>query len=206
MAQEYFVLSNYGVRYFMTDYTDSSSIPASVSPTDELFSIISADIGTFSKENTKYRTLNSNGWEAIATLGNAAEDGTFSCIREGTGGVYAGSPGDTTYQKIKNWFMLATSGAGIATPKCIIELIPRTFTGNVVSVYEGTCYYVVPNSWTPQAKDTESGQLFDFTVSLFGPQSPLTVEYTPASGDTPESWTLTKVTISPTNPPEQAGG
>lgn len=188
MAQDYFVLSNFGVRYFMKDYVDSNTVPDSAKVEDEITSIISCDLGKFSKENTKYRTLNSNGWESVAPLGNSSEDGTFECVREGTGGVYAGASGNTTYQRMKDWFMKATSGAGVASPKCIVEIVPR---GD--DAFEGTCYYVIPNQWAPGTKDTETGQEYSFSVTPFGPQTPVTVTYTPASGETHESWAFAKI-------------
>ena len=189
MSQDYFVLSNFGVRYFKLPYTDSNTVPASAAAENEITSVISCDLGQFTKENTKYRTLNSNGWESVAPLGNSAEDGTFECIREGTGGAYAGAAGETTYTRIKDWFMKATAGAGVASPACIIEVVPR---GN--DTYEGTCYYVIPNQWTPGTKDTETGQEYSFSVTPFGPQVPLKVTHTPAQAETPESWSFTKAT------------
>lgn len=187
MAQEYFILSNFGVRYFLKDYVDADTVPASATADDEITSIISCDIGKFNKNNTKYRTLGGNGWEAVSTLGNSTEDGTFECVREGTGGIYVGTAGTTSYQRIKDWLMKATAGAGVESPKCIVEVLPR---GN--NTYEGTCYYVVPNNWGPGTKDTETGQEYSFSVTPFGPQIPLIVNYTPASGGTPESWTFSK--------------
>lgn len=187
MAQEYFVLSNFGVRYFLKDYVDSDTIPASAATADEITSVISCDIGKFNKENTKYRTLGSNGWQLVAPLGNASDDGTFDCIREGTGGIYDGTAGTTTYQKIKDWFMKSTAGAGFASPKCIVEVLPR---GN--DTYEGTCYYVIPGNWGPGNKDTETGQEYSFSVTPFGPQTPVVVTHVPAVGETPESWTFAK--------------
>ena len=192
MAVDYFVLSNFGVRYFLLNYTDSDTVPASAGPADEITSVISCDIGQFSKENTKYRTLNSNGWESIATLGNTAEDGTFECVREGTGDVYSGAAGTSSYTRIKDWFLKATAGAGKQSPKCIVEVVPRGGSGT--TEYEGTCYFVVPNQWTPGTKDTETGQEYSFTVSPFGPQIPVTVTHTPAQGDTPEKWAFAKAT------------
>lgn len=190
MAAEYFILSNFGVKYFLKDFVDSDTVPASATAADEITSILSCDIGKLNKENTKYRTLGGNGWEAVATLGNTAEDGTFECVREGTGGVYDGTAGSTSYQKIKNWFMKATAGAGVESPKCIVEVIPR---GN--NTYEGTCYYVVPNNWGPGTKDTETGQEYSFSVTTFGPPCPVTVTHTPAAGETPESWSFVKVNV-----------
>lgn len=181
---EYFVMSNFGVRYFKLAYTDSDTVPGTATADDEITSVISCDLGSFTKENTKYRTLNSNGWESIATLGNTAEDGTFECVREGTGGVYDGTAGSTTYTKIKDWFMKATAGAGKESPACIIEVVPRG--GSDGEEYEGTCYFVVPNQWTPGTKDTETGQEYSFTVSPFGPPIPITVSE--ADG----TWTFAK--------------
>ena len=191
---DYFVLSNFGDRYFLKDYVDSDTVPASATEADEITSVISCDLGSFSKENKKYRTLHSNGWELVAPLGNSTEDGTFECVREGTGGVYTGNAGNTTYQKIKDWFMKATAGAGVASPKCIIEVITRG-----ENVYEGTCYYVIPNNWGPGTKDTENGQEYSFSVTPFGPQTPINVTYTPPVGETPEAWAFTKATSGVTS-------
>lgn len=191
---DYFVLSNFGVRYFLLPYTDSDSVPATASAEAEITSVLSCSIGQFSKETARYRTLNGNGWESIAPLGNAAEDGTFSCIREGTGDVYNGGAGSGTYTRMKAWFMQATQGAGVASPRCLVEILPRGGEGD--QAYEGTCYYVVPSEWTPGEKDTETGQEYSFSVSPFGPQAPLKVTYTPASGDTAESWSFEKAQVA----------
>lgn len=194
MAQEYFGMSYYGTRFFKLPYTDSSTVPATASPENEITSVISCESGGFTKENDKKRTVNGNGWEIVIPLGNSADDITFECLREGTGGVYNGTAGNTTYTNIKNWFMEATQNGGAASPAVIIEVVPRGGTGN--QAYEGTCYYVVPANWSPATKDTESGQTYSFTVSPFGPQVPVSVTYTPASGDTPESWAFAKATGS----------
>ena len=85
--------------------------------------------------------------------------------------------------------MKATAGAGVASPACIIEVVPR---GN--GTYEGICYYVIPNQWIPGTKDTETGQEYSFSVTPFGPQVPVKVTYTPAVEATPESWSFTKAT------------
>lgn len=173
MAQEYFVLSNFGTRYFKFAYTDSDTVPASSSSGQEIGSVLSCNLGSFTKETTKYRTLNGNGWELVAPLGNTSEDATFECVREGIGDVYLGVDGESTYTRIKNWFMEATKGAGATSPACIVEVLPRG--GSTGNEYEGTCYFVVPAQWTPGTKDTETGQEYSFTVSLFGPQIPVKV-------------------------------
>lgn len=183
MAVDYFVLSNFGVRYYLMDFTDTETVPTSATPANEITSVISCNIGAFSKENTKYRTLNSNGWESIATLGNASEDGEFQCVREGSGDVYAGEAGTGTYTRVKDWFMKATAGAGAQSPKCIVEILPRG-----ANQYEATCYYCVPNQWTPGTRDTETGQEYSFTVSPFGPPVPLTATYAAAT----DTFTLAK--------------
>lgn len=172
MAQDYFVLSNFGIRLFLKDYTNSETVPSAAGVADEITSVLSYNLGSFTKENTKFRTLNSNGWESIAPLGNSSEDATFNCIREGIGDPYQGAAGTSTYTKIKDWFMKATQGAGVSSPKCIVECIPR---GN--GVYESTCYYVIPNNWNPGDRDTEKGQEYSFSVSPFGPQQPLVATY-----------------------------
>lgn len=194
MAYEYFVLSNFGVRYFMTDYTNSESIPSSVDGTNEITSVISCDLGKFNKENKKYRTLNSNGWESIAPLGQTSDDATFQCVREGQGDVYTGAAGTTTFQRIKKWFMDATKAGGTTSPKVITEIVPRGQANGSV-VYEGTSYYCVPANWEPGTKDTETGQEYSFSVSPFGPQTPLVVTYVPATEQTAESFSLAKGTV-----------
>lgn len=187
MAQnEYFLLSNFGVRYFKLDYTDSSTVPSSATASDEITGVISCNIGGFEKSNTKYRTLNGSGWESVAPLGQSTNDGEFSCVREGTGGVYTGSAGSTTYTRMKDWFMSAAKVGGKTAPACIIEVVPRG--GSADEEYEGTCYYSIPNAWTPGTKDTETGQEYSFSVSVFGPQVPLKVTY---SGET-DTFTFTK--------------
>lgn len=178
MATEYFLLSNFGVRYFMTDYENSAVVPASVGAADEITSVLSCDLGSFSKEVKKYRTLNGNGWESIAPLGQSSDDATFECVREGVGNPYVGTDGVTTYQKIKNWFMNSTKNGGETTPKVIVEIVPR---GGTPDAFEGTAYYVIPNNWKPGTKDTETGQEYSFTVSPFGPQKPLSVSYNAAN-------------------------
>lgn len=183
MAKNYFVLSNFDTHYFMTDFTNTDTIPDSVDATKELDGVLSADIGKFNKENTKYRTLNGNGWESIAVLGNTNQDGSFNMIREGTGDPYTGTAGTSTYTKLKDWFMKATASGGVASPKCIVEVLPR---GG--ETYEGVVYYVVPNEWGPGTRDTETGQEYTFSVSVFGPSVPVTVAYD--SGEI--KWTLSK--------------
>lgn len=170
MEQEYFVLSNFGVRYFMENYTDSNTVPAS--GTNELTDIISCTLGAITKDTKRYKTLGGNGWDSIAPLGQGQDDATFEAIRGGTGDVYAGKAGDSTYTKVRDWFMKSTAQGGQVSPKCIIEVVPR---GD--NTYEGTAYYVIPAKWGPGKKDTETGQEYTFDVSPFGPQVPLKVTY-----------------------------
>ena len=185
MAQEYFVLSNFGVRYFFESYTDSNTVPSA--GTTELQDILSCNLGQMSKDTKRYKTLGGNGWDSIAPLGQGQDDATFEAIRGGTGDAYIGEEGTSTYTRIKDWFMKSTSQGGQVSPKCIIEVIPRG-----ENTYEGTCYYVIPSKWTPGTKDTETGQEYSFDVSPFGPQVPLRVTYTPAQNETPESFSFTK--------------
>lgn len=183
MTKDYFVLSNFDTHYFLTAFTSVDNIPDTVGADEELNGILSADIGKFNKENTKYRTLNGNGWESIATLGNTNQDGSFSMIREGSGDAYTGAAGTSTYTKLKDWFMKATASGGVASPRIIVEILPR---GG--ATYEGTVYFVVPNEWGPGTRDTETGQEYTFSVSVFGPSVPVGVTYNSESG----KWTLAK--------------
>lgn len=186
---DYFVLSNFGVRYFISEYVDSDTVPSTAG--DEITSVISCDLGKFSKDNKKYRTLNSNGWESVAPLGQASDDATFQCVREGTGDPYVGTVGTSTFNRIKKWFMDACKAGGSTSAKCIVEVVPRGESSGS-PIFEGTCYYCLPANWEPGTKDTETGQEYGFTVSPFGPQTPLTVTYTPAAGSTPESFAFAK--------------
>ena len=186
MAQEYFVLSNFGVRYVLEDYTDSSTIPAGGS--NELTSVISSSIGGITKETKRYKTLNGGGWDTIAPLGQGQEDATFELVRDGTGDPYISSTGTSTYNKLKDWFMKSAASGGAISPKCVVEVIPR---GD--DVFEGVCYYVVPLKWGAGKKDPESGQEYSFDVSPFGPQIPVRVTHVKASGEIPESWTFEKI-------------
>lgn len=189
MATEYFTLSNFGVRYFLKDYTDSDTVPAAAGPSDELDSVLSADIGSFSKDVKAYKPLNGNGWDIIASLGQSQDDASFDLVRTGTGDAYVGTAGSSTYTKLRKWFMDAAAQGGNNSPKCIVEVVPR---GGSTPAYEGTCFYVVPKNWGPGAKDTDTGQEYSITVSPFGPPQPVTVTHTPAAGSTPESWAFAK--------------
>lgn len=188
---ERFVLSNFGVRYFM--YTDDEYVfnteGNSLSSTagEEIESVLSCDIGGLTKENTKYRTLNSDGWESVAVLGNTAEDGTFECLREGQGTTYTGT--QDTFSKIKKWFLEATSSAGKAASRVIVEVVPRGTSGSN-NVYEATAYHVIPNTWTPGTKDTETGQEYSFTVTPFDKPEILSVEESEEENKT--TFTFTK--------------
>jgi hypothetical protein len=182
---DYFVLSNFGVRYFLEDYVDSNTIPSSGS--NELEGVISCTLGEINKDVKKYKTLNGNGWDSIAPLGQSQGDGTFELIRMGTGDPFVGEASTSTYTKLKDWFMDSTAEGGSVSPKCIIEVLPR---GN--DTYEGICYYVIPAKWGAGKKDTETGQEYSFDVTPFGPQQPVVVTHTPAAGSTPESWAFAK--------------
>lgn len=185
MAQEYFALSNFGVRYFLETYTDSNTVPAS--GTNEIKDVIGCNLGGITKDVKKYKPLNGNGWSINSVLGQDQADATFEAIRTGTGDAYTGAAGTSTYTKLKDWVMKSTALGGETSPKCIIEVIPR---GN--NVFEGTCYYVTPAKWTPGKRDTETGQEYSFDVTPFGPPVPVTVTYTAAVGETPESWAFAK--------------
>ena len=185
MTQEYFVLSNFGVRYFLETYTDSSTVPAT--NTTELMDILTCNLGAITKATKKYKTLGGSGWDSIAPLGQGQEDATFEAIRGGTGGAYVDTAGTTTYSQVRDWVMKSTAQGGQVSPKVIIEVVPR---GD--NAYEGTAFYVIPAKWTPGKKDTETGQEYSWEVSPFGPQIPLTVTYTPATGTTAEIWAFAK--------------
>lgn len=181
MSQEYFVLSNFGVRYFAETYVDSDTIPST--GTNEISHVLSCNLGTINKDTKTYKTLGGNGWDHVAALGQSQDDATFECVRVGIGGVYAGVPGTTTYTKIRDWFLKSTAQGGQFSPKVIIEVVPRG-----AGQYEGTAYFVTPKRWGPGTKNTEDGQVYTFDVTPFGPQIPLIVSYDPDS----DTFTFTK--------------
>lgn len=190
MAQEYLTLSSFGTHLFLSDYVDSDTIPSSVSEDDEIMGVLDENLGSFTKDTAKYRTLNGNGWESVVSLGQSAEDATLNMIRQGTGNVFTGTAGQDTYTRLKSWYYNATSDAGTGSPKVLTEIVPRGGTG--ANQWEATCYYVLPTSWDNGDKNTSDGQLYSITVAQFGPSVPVQATYVPASGDTKASFTLAK--------------
>ena len=116
----------------------------------------------------KYRTLDGNGWESVAALGQAQGDMTLNFLRAGTGDTFDGTAGSTTYSTLKNWVMNSVAQGGQTSPKCIILVRPRG------TAYEGVCYYVIPKSFA-DGEIGENGQEFSVTVTPFGPPVPVTV-------------------------------
>lgn len=180
---DYFTLSNFGVRYFLEAYTDSNTVPAT--GTNEMDGVISCTLGEVTKDIKRYKTLNGNGWDVVAALGQSQGDGSFDLVRLGEGDAYDGTAGTSTYTKLKKWFMDSAAEGGSVAPKTIVEVVPRG-DGD----YEGTVYYVIPNKWGAGRKDTETGQEYNFTVTPFGPQVPVTVTHTVSQGV--ETWTFAK--------------
>lgn len=170
MAEERFVLSNFGVRYFLETFVDSNTVPAAGSV--EIKDVLGCSLGSISKDTKTYKTLNSGGWDSVVALGQAQDDASFECIRGGNGDYFTGNSGGTTYTMIKDWFMKSTALGGIAAPKCVVEVLPR---GN--NVYEGVCYYVIPSKWTPGKRDTEAGQEYNFDIKPFGAPIPVIVTH-----------------------------
>lgn len=185
MDQDYTCLSYFGCHYFLMDYQKVGVIPGKATGADEINDVISCTLGTFKKEVKKYRTLNSNGWEKSVSLGQSQDDGAFECIRTGAGNPYIGEAGTDTYTKIKDWFMKATSNGGKLSPKVVVEVLPRG------DAFEGTCYYVTPLDWTPGKRDTESGQEYSFTLSVFGPPVPVKVTVSDVEGV--ETWAFSDI-------------
>lgn len=170
MAVEYFALSNFGVRLWFEAYVNSDAVPST--GTHELEGCLSENLGGITKDVQTYKPLNGNGWDTIVSLGQSQAEATLSFIRTGTGDVYTGEgEGESAYTTLKKWVDNATQAGGSNAPMCIVETVPR---GN--GTYEGTCYYVVPTSFTPGERNTTDGQLFDVGVQPFGP--PVAVEVT----------------------------
>lgn len=174
---EYFVLSNYDTHLFLADYTDSATIPASGT---ELTNVLPFTPPTVDKEVKKYRTLDGNGWESVAALGQTQGDMTLNFLRAGTGDPFTGAAGSTTYATLKNWVLNSVAQGGQTSPKCIILVRPRG------TAYEGVCYYVIPKSFA-DGEIGENGQEFSATVTPFGPPVPVTVTKTEGA------WSFAKV-------------
>lgn len=168
MAVNYFALSNFDTHVFFEAFTDTDTIPTQ--GTHELEGCISENLGQVTKDIQTYKTLDGNGWDTIVSLGQSQAEATLSFIRTGTGNIYTGQgEGDSTYTTLKNWSDNSTAQGGSNAPMCLVEVLPRG-TG-----YEGTCYYVVPTSFTPNERNTTDGQLFDVGVQPFGPPVPVVV-------------------------------
>lgn len=170
MSQEYLVLSNFGTRYFLEDYVDSTTIPATGS--NEVTEVISCNIGKITKDSKKYKTLNGGGWDSVALLGQSLDEATMECVRGGTGDAYVGEEGLTTYTKVRDWITKATANNQLSSAKVLIECIKR---GD--NVYEGTAYMVFPSKWDQGNKNSEDGQIYSFSVAPFGPPISLTVTH-----------------------------
>lgn len=181
---DYSLLSNYDSHFFLENYTDSNTVPST--GTFELNGVTDCGVGEISKDVKTYRTLNGNGWESVASLGQSISEFDINLVREGTGDAYDGTAGSTTYTKLKKWVLDAVAQAGSNAPKCLIEVIPR---GD--NTYEGNCYYVYPSKWNGGKKDTETGQEYSITVKPFGPMVPVTVTKTVSSETT--TWSFAKI-------------
>lgn len=165
---EYFVLSNFDTHLFLADYTDSATVPTNGT---ELTNVLPFTPPSIDKDVKKYRTLDGNGWESVAALGQAQGDMTLNFLRAGTGDLFDGKTGATTYSTLKSWVWNSTAQGGQTAPKCIVLVRPRG-TG-----YEGVCYYVIPKSFA-DGEIGENGQEFSVVVSPFGPPVPVTVTKT----------------------------
>jgi len=172
-----FVLSNYGIRYFLEDVPTGGGVPTAGA--HELQGVLEANIGSFKKDSKTYRTLNGDGWESIAALGQSQNEATLQCLRYGEGDVYDGTEGTTTFTRIRKWMMDATKAGGSTAKKVLVEVVPRGKVGSEV-VYEGTAYFLIPTEWNPSARNSENGQEFNFTVKPFG--APIPVEVTVTNG------------------------
>lgn len=187
MAQDYELRSWIGTRYFLKALGSSAkydgiNVPGTVAEADEIKDVLDCDLGEKTKDIKGYRTLNGNGYESKACLGQSLSDANINLIRPGSGDVYDGTVGSSTYTKLRYWSDESDAQGGIGVPKCIVELINRG-TG-----WEGTCYYCHISKFNGGSKDTDSGMTYSVTVSPFGPPIPLTVTY----DSTTDTFTLTK--------------
>ena len=178
MAQDYSALSFMGMYLFLADYVDSTTVPTSGTI---LSGILDFTPPSEDKETKKYRTLDGDGWETVVPLGQSLGDITVEFLRTGTGDIYVGTAGQSTYSILKNWSRQTTKEGGKAAPKCLIFAKPRG-TG-----YEGTLYYVILKSFS-DGKAGENGQEFTVTLTPFGP--PVDVQVTKGSDN---EWTFAPV-------------
>lgn len=174
---EYFVLSNFDTHLFLANYTDSATIPASGT---ELTNVLPFTPPSVDKEVRKYRTLDGNGWESVAALGQAQGDMTLNFLRAGTGDTFDGTAKTSTYSVLKAWVLGSVAQGGETAPKCVILVRPRG------TAYEGVCYYVIPKTFA-DGEIGENGQEYSVTVTPFGPPVPVAV--TKTEGD----WSFTAV-------------
>lgn len=181
---EYQLLSNYGSYFFLESYTDSSTLPPT--GTFMLTSMIDCSVGEVTKDVKTYRTLDGNGWESVASLGQSISEFDLNFVREGTGDVYDGTAGSTTYTKLKKWVEDASKNGCQNVPKWLVEVIPR---GD--GSYEGNCYSVYYFKWNGGKRDPETGQEYSITLKPFGPVIPVTVTRTESGGTV--TWSFAKI-------------
>jgi hypothetical protein len=163
--------SHFDSHLFMAAYTDSDTVPASGT---ELQNVISFTPPTITKDVARYKTLDGDGWDTIAPLGQSQGDMVMNFVRAGVDDVFDGTAGTgaSAYESLKAWALGNASVGGAATPKCIIFVKPRGTS------YEGTCIYVIPTSFSDGEANENTGQEFSITVAPFGPPVPVTVTKT----------------------------
>lgn len=170
-----FILSNFGSHFFLCDYTDNTTVPASGT---EVENVISYTPPELSKDTKAYKTLTNNGWDSIAVLGQSAGDISLSFIRDAKG-VYTGRNTDTdSYTVLKKWFDSSLgASAGLNARKNFVAVKPR-LNSEGTAAYEGTLYHVIPKNWSDGPSDPDNGQEFNITLAVFQAPVPVVVTAT----------------------------
>lgn len=175
MAIDVQVLSNFGVRYFLTTTAPTTTL-ADVTA-NEIKDVLSCNPGSINKDVKTFKTLNGGGWDSAVSLGQSLSEGNMSLIRTGQGDVFDGDDESSTYNKLKTWVYKATAEGGANAERYLIEVVPRGKSAGS-AVYEGTAYHVVPTAFDPGEKNTSDGQEYSINFQGYGEPTPLQVEVT----------------------------
>lgn len=172
---DFTVLSNFGVRYFLMDFVESSTavsgkvaingeeLASSFQCTNELLDVLSCNPGAITKDIKRFKTLNGGGWDSAVSLGQSVGAGSLSLIRTGMGNVFGATGSNDTFNTLKSWIYGATANGGSNAPKALIEIVPRGGTS-----YEATIYRCVPTEFNPGSRTTSDGQEYGIGFQTMG--------------------------------------
>jgi len=176
----YLILSNFDTHLFLGDY-DPNNPTALATTVQELPNVLPFTPPELSKDVARYRTLDGDGWESIAPLGQSQSDMTLNFLRADVGNAYTGIVGSDNYSILRNWIDSSTALGGQASAKWIYFVRPRG------TMYEGVAFSCIGSNFA-DGESGENGQEFSVTATPFGPQVPLNVTRNPST----MGWTFSR--------------